>query len=221
MASLGRHHSSVATTTLVKEAACRRRSGGGCPRKMCAFCIPASAPGPAREPLNFPPRPIPVHFTLSIEGRPHFPNSLGFISFADPHLLNPFTSYRYKNHGGGGHSQTFQPANLPTGQHALQTCNLFPIYPFSFHTVPNSFALTKNSTLFFSSNSELFAQKHPGGYASNIPTFKHSTCQRSYGPVPRLPVPKTCILRTIGAGEALRQTLPGSHLFNLEQRGRV
>ena len=175
MASLGRHHSSVATTTLVKEAACRRRSGGGCPRKMCAFCIPASAPGPAREPLNFPPRPIPVHFTLSIEGRPHFPNSLGFISFADPHLLNPFTPYRYKNHGEGGISQH---SNLPT-------CKVLDLSPW------------------------------------HAPKSQPSNIQPANGPVPRLPLPKTCILRTIGAGEALRQTLPGSHLFNLEQRGRV
>ena len=35
-------------------------------------------------------------------------------------------------------------------------------YPLSFHTLANSFTLTKDSTLFFSSNSELF-RKTPGG----------------------------------------------------------
>jgi len=36
---------------------------------------------------------------------PHFPNSNRIISFADPHLLNPFASYRYKKPGGRGHSR--------------------------------------------------------------------------------------------------------------------
>jgi hypothetical protein len=31
-----------------------------------------------------------------------FPNSNGITSFADPHLLNPFLPYRYKNHRGRG-----------------------------------------------------------------------------------------------------------------------
>jgi hypothetical protein len=31
-----------------------------------------------------------------------FPNSHGIISFADPHLLNPVISYRYKNHRAWG-----------------------------------------------------------------------------------------------------------------------
>src|SRR5580693_3868468 len=33
---------------------------------------------------------------------PRFPNSHGIISFADPHLLNPARSYRYKKHRGRG-----------------------------------------------------------------------------------------------------------------------
>src|SRR5580693_4455015 len=48
---------------------------------------------------------------------PHFSNSHGIISFADPHLLNPFTSYRYKKHGGRGvahNLQTYKPSNLLT-----------------------------------------------------------------------------------------------------------
>jgi hypothetical protein len=35
-------------------------------------------------------------------------------------------------------------------------------YPLSFQTLANSFASIKNSTLLFSTNSELFAEKHPG-----------------------------------------------------------
>jgi hypothetical protein len=38
----------------------------------------------------------------------------------------------------------------------------FPSYPLSFQTIAHSFALTKNSTLFFSSASALFAKNHPG-----------------------------------------------------------
>jgi hypothetical protein len=52
-------------------------------------------------------------------------------------------------------SQTFQPSNLPT-------CNAFSTYPLFFHILPNSFALTKNSTLFFSSKSELFSENTRG-----------------------------------------------------------
>jgi hypothetical protein len=37
-----------------------------------------------------------------------FPNSHGIISFADPHLLNPVTSYRYKNHRGRGAATNIQ-----------------------------------------------------------------------------------------------------------------
>jgi len=35
-------------------------------------------------------------------------------------------------------------------------------YPLSFQILANSFASIKNSTLLFSTNSELFAEKHPG-----------------------------------------------------------
>jgi hypothetical protein len=62
------------------------------------------------RPLPFPPRQIPTSCPL-------FPNSHGIISFADPHLLNPFTPYRYKNHRGWGavpNLQTCKPSNLPT-----------------------------------------------------------------------------------------------------------
>src|SRR6266581_163172 len=47
---------------------------------------------------------------------------------------------------------TFKPFDVPT----------FPSYPLSFHTLPHSFALTKNSTPLFSCNSELFAKNTRG-----------------------------------------------------------
>jgi len=46
------------------------------------------------------------------------------------------------------------------GRSDVPTC--FPTYPLSFQTIANSFARRKNSTLFFSSDSELFAKNHPG-----------------------------------------------------------
>jgi hypothetical protein len=57
-----------------------------------------------------------------------------------------------------------QPSNLQTRQRFF-TC------PFSFDTLANCFALEKNSTLFFSSKSELLAQKHPGGGGTAKPRF--------------------------------------------------
>jgi hypothetical protein len=51
-----------------------------------------------------------------------------------------------------------QPSNLRTRKRVLT-------YPLSFHILVNSFALTKMITLFFSSDSALFAKNHPGwGY---------------------------------------------------------
>src|SRR5258708_16733328 len=44
----------------------------------------------------------------------------------------------------------------------LQTCQSFLVYPLSFHTLPNSFALPKNSTRLFSGDSALFAENTRG-----------------------------------------------------------
>jgi len=68
------------------------------------------------RPLDFSPSPI-------LTSCPRFPNSHGIISFADPHLLNLFISYRYKNHGGRGPSQStrceFCIPNAVTGRSHL------------------------------------------------------------------------------------------------------
>ena len=47
-------------------------------------------------------------------------------------------------------------------------------YPVSFHILPHSFALTKNSTLLFSSNSALFG-KNMGGGGSAPPYLKYGS----------------------------------------------
>src|SRR5713101_4506068 len=46
---------------------------------------------------------------------------------------------------------------------SIQPENLFFVYPLCFDILPNSFALTKISTLLFSCNSELFAKNTRGG----------------------------------------------------------
>jgi len=71
------------------------------------------------------------------------PKSFPVISFADSHSLNSFVSYRYKN---------FRPSDFPP----------YLTYPLSFHSLPHSFALTKNAALLFSIDSTLFAKNHPG-----------------------------------------------------------
>jgi hypothetical protein len=79
--------------------------------------------------------------------------------------------------------------------------NVFPSYPLSFQTIAHSFALTKNSTLFFSIASALFAKNHPGwgvlranqlAPGFNVSTFKRSdvqTFQRALA-TPFFPLPK-------------------------------
>src|SRR5712691_2219235 len=52
--------------------------------------------------------------------------------------------------------------NSHSGTRHLPLITLHCIQVLSFHTLANSFALTKNTTLFFSSDSELFAQNNRG-----------------------------------------------------------
>jgi hypothetical protein len=85
---------------------------------MCYSSRGVAAMG-TRRPLDFSSRRnfIPC---------PHFPNSHGIISFADSHLLNPFTSYRYKKHGGRGAAPNLRTCKcavcIPDG--ATGPCNL-------------------------------------------------------------------------------------------------
>jgi hypothetical protein len=80
---------------------------------------------------------------------PSSPNSHGIISFADPHLLNPVMSYRYKNVSATGP----QNSSLIT-RHCSQL--------LSYHNLAHYFASRKKSTPLFSAASALFVQNHPG-----------------------------------------------------------
>jgi hypothetical protein len=57
------------------------------------------------------------------------------------------------------------PGVYPLAVHTCRRLKMFPNYPIYFHILAHSFALTKNSTLLFSSASALFPENHPGwGY---------------------------------------------------------
>jgi hypothetical protein len=101
--------------------------------------------------VEMDPRQVFPSSNLSAVRLPHYPpKSFPLNLFADPYPLNPVASIFYKNIGGRGHLQ------LSILYH------LFPItYPLSFHILAHSFALSKNSTLLFSIDCALFAQK-PG-----------------------------------------------------------
>jgi hypothetical protein len=88
-------------------------------------------------------------------------NSFPVNPFADPHPLNPVVSYRYKNIGGRGASST-----------RFQSISFIFI---SLHTLLHFFALSKNSTLFFSIVSALFAKNRRGGGRRQIVQAKPSS----------------------------------------------
>ena len=68
---------------------------------------------PPRPPDSFR-SPIPILCT-------RFPNSHRIISFADPHLLTPFPSYRYKNHRGPGRRLSPRRSDLSRTSHSPYT----------------------------------------------------------------------------------------------------
>ena len=62
----------------------------------------------------------------------------------------------------------------------LQTCQSFLVYPLSFHTLPNSFALPKNSTRLFSGDSALFAENTRGlGYPPLLKSASSAILRKS------------------------------------------
>ena len=87
------------------------------------------------------------------------------------------------------------------------TCCNPPFFSYLLRTLLHR----ANSTSFFSSDSELLAQKHPGvGY----PFASRTETRTSDAPQEKclsnsLPVPRECIGRTIGAVDSLRQSIPG------------
>src|SRR5216683_5360351 len=73
-----------------------------------------------------------------------------------PFSCNPFRIRTYKKQAGGGGASSGSGARHSPFVARRNTQVL------SFHTLAHSFALTKNSTLFFSSAPALFAKNHPG-----------------------------------------------------------
>src|SRR6267378_2062945 len=100
--------------------------------------------------VEMDPRQVFPSSNLCAVRLPHYPpKSFPLNSFTDPHPLNRVASIFYKNIGGRETPTTFHP--------------LSPI-PFLFtflRTLLHFFALSKNSTLLFSIDCALFAQK-PG-----------------------------------------------------------
>jgi len=116
-------------------------------------------------PLNFSPRPIPTPFTLSLEGRPQFLNSNRIISFADPHLLTPVTSYRYKNHRGQGGlspSSNFQPSTFNSRLSAPPSLS-----PLSATLIDFSESVANKRLTRLLSPLDATLTKNPGGVTTN------------------------------------------------------
>jgi hypothetical protein len=85
---------------------------------------------------------------------PSSTNSLPLNLFADPHPLTPVASIFYKKGGGQGCPPMRDPS-VTGARYFTQVV--------SFQTLPDSFALLKNSSPFFSSDSKLFRQNTRGG----------------------------------------------------------
>jgi hypothetical protein len=127
--------------------------------------------------------------------RADVPKSFPFNPFADPHPLTPVASILLRKHGGEG-----APFPQPSDVQTFGPSDVFPTYPLSFQILAQSFALSKNSTLLFSSVSALFHKNHPGWgegssflRPSDVPTFRHSND-------PPVPLRRTPLGATIGNG---------------------
>src|SRR5882762_7549967 len=105
--------------------------------------------------VEMDPRQVFPSSNLSAARLPHYPSkSFPLNIFADHHPLNPVASILYKNIGG---------RETPTTFHSLSPIpyNLSPFFSHSCALFCTFFALSKNSTLLFSIDCALFAQK-PG-----------------------------------------------------------
>jgi len=114
-----------------------------------AFSISSPAASPHSTHSHFETHP-PLHVFLCFQ-------TLTTVKFHNPFLLI------FMRIGGG-----YTP--LPTLDLSRITRNC--TQALFFHTLPNSFAPRKNVSLLFSSDSELFAQKHPGWGGGHIPQVK-------------------------------------------------
>ena len=158
-------------------------------RRLNSFSRPTSAPRPRRV---LPPPNLSGKFRSSWIKNPnslasHSPYTLPSSVSRKPFICHSYENYRVcaNNSHSGTHPPTFKsklrcscgaeipirsgrsnlqmrPLHPEWGYGTFQRSNDFSTYPLSFHTLAHSFALTKNSTLLFSSNSALFTQKHPG-----------------------------------------------------------
>ena len=120
------------------------------PTCKCAVRIPDAPSGPSNIPTFGFPYPLPSSVSR-----------------------NSFICHSYENTGG---VWVFFP--LWKIRPVSTTRTHFSIQVLSFHTLPNSFALAKNSTRFVSSNSKLFHKNTRGwGYVrpSNLQPFQLSS----------------------------------------------
>src|SRR5712692_3516758 len=161
------------------------------PRRRCVRRLPRlprASRGPGRGELcvKIPPS-LDSHSYTSPKTPSNYGNKNSFqisglytLSFSVS--SKSFACHSYENsrvctnnsHSGTRHSPLITP-------HCTQV--------LSFHILAHSFARTKISTFLFSSDSALFAKKHPGGGGvpkpqtfkhSNLPTFPHpSHCTRT------------------------------------------
>ena len=121
-----------------------------------------------------------------------FSNGTNRTIFHSPYTLpssvsyKPFSCRSYENCRGVYQQFQFwfKPIATTKGSSALVTSPHYCIQVLSFHTLAHSFALTKNSTLLFSTDSALFAKKHRGwgGWMSKRSRlYKDKFMERSYG----------------------------------------
>ena len=112
--------------------------------------------------------------------------------------------------GAGSQHSNRQPSNIQTIPQSIPFLFIF------FRTLLHFFAFTKNSTLFFSSASALFAQNHPGGGESRI-TSRLLRLSSFQSKIPPRPEPLVDLVGTVNllcpvlpsiTGHRSRPTIP-------------
>jgi hypothetical protein len=209
IAPLGRHHSSLAAGALVKEAACSPMLWwGGCHAKNVRLLHPGFRTG-TRPRIS--PRPI-----LTFATSPILP------CCSNPFVLNPLQTHL---HNG---INTILLESMPSA-HFSSRRRVYPFKPkfFSpFSLLPaipvlilsRTYEMQISQPLSFDIHANWWGGVYPSSYSqapsllflSSFLSLMTHNCKLS---AVSIPVPKTCILRTIGVGKALRQTLPGSHFY--------
>src|SRR5882762_1638547 len=127
-----------------------------------------AAPAPIEDPDPVGTRSGCLYVRLCDSFPPSFPR-VSHLPYLLPSSVsrNPFVCHSYENCRGVYQQFPFRNG-FTTGDPSmfkrsnLWTFNVFPTYLLFFQTCAHSFALMKNSTLFFSIDSALFAKNHPG-----------------------------------------------------------